>query len=155
MPASTAYAAPPQPSSIPVAGFSDACRLPRLRSVIVIAAAVWVLIGTAGCELVRSASPASDPPHALLTSLGGEFTVTMDNAGLDRSWSHACPKTFTKVVLPRPASALVALGVVVAGVAIAGSLAHLVLPAGRGPPRGLAAALTGQDLLTRFSLARR
>lgn len=143
-------AAPRQPPRISAARFSDACRPPRLRFVVAIATAVWVLVGTAGCGLVHTVPSAFDPPHPILTSLHNEFAVTIDHAVLDRSSSHACPKTFA-VVLPMPASVLVALGIVALGAAVAGWFAHPVLAAGRGPPRGLA----GRDLLTRLCLARR
>lgn len=65
-------------------------------------------------------------------------------------------KVFAIAALPKSAvTALIVLGVVVAGLIGSGWLAQLVVPAGRGPPRAPAASLTGQDLLTLFCLARR
>ncbi|MBI2702290.1 MAG: hypothetical protein HYX31_24755, partial [Mycobacterium sp.] len=86
-----------------------------------------------------------------MASLGGEFTPDFDHPHLvvgDSSSSH--PEAFAAAVLPNsPATALVALGVVVAVVAAMGLWWQQVLLAGRSPPRGLAAVLAGQDLLTR------
>jgi hypothetical protein len=133
---------------------------PRLRSVIVMAAiataaAMWVLVIGGHSEL-RSESPVSHPPHALLTSLGSEFTVNIAHPHLVNDTSTAHHEAFATAVLPEsPTTAMAALGVVVAVVAVTGWLAQRVVLAGRGPPRGLASVLTGQDLLTRFCLSRR
>jgi len=65
-------------------------------------------------------------------------------------------EAFATGVLPDgPAAGVAALGVVVAVVAAAGLWWQQVMLAGRGPPRALAAAVTGQDLLTRLGLSRR
>lgn len=117
---------------------------------------MWVL-ATGGHAELRSESAASHPAHALLRSLGHEFAVTVDHPHLS-SGSPAAHhhEAFATGVLPNgPAIDVAALGGVVAVVAAVGLLWQRVLLAGRGPPRGLAAALTGQDLLTRFCLSRR
>jgi hypothetical protein len=94
-------------------------------------------------------------PHALRSVLGGEFAVGVDHAHLVNGSLTECHDVFATAALPRPATTLVALGFMPAVVAIAAVLASFVLPAGRGPPKALPAGLTGQDLLTRFCLARR
>lgn len=139
----------------------DACRPPRLRSVgavaaVAVAVAMWVLVIGGHSEL-RSESPASHPAHALVTSLGNEFTINTEHAHLDnRSSSTHHHEAFATGVLPHsPATSFAALGVVAAAVLALGLLCQHVMLAGRSPPRGLAAALTGQDLLTRFCLSRR
>ena len=134
---------------------------PRLRSaaaVAAIAAAVvmWVLV-MGGHVGPRSEAVAPHPAHATVTSLGSKYTINVAHAHLvDGDALGAHPEAFAAAVLPdSPAGAVAALGLAVAVVAVAALLAHYVVPAGRGPPRGLAAALTGQDLLTRFSVSRR
>ncbi len=128
-------------------------------AVAVVAAAVvmWTLVFGGHVEL-RSESSAPHPAHTFVTSLGGgEYTINVDHPHLvDGDSLGAHPEAFAAAVLPNSSStALAALGFVVAVVAVAALLAHRVVLAGRGPPRGLAPALTGQDLLTRFCLSRR
>ncbi|ETW26555.1 hypothetical protein MGAST_14970 [Mycobacterium gastri 'Wayne'] len=140
----------------------DAGRPQRWRSTATVVAAVatmvvmWVLVIGAHSEL-RSEPPASHPAHALVSSLGGEFAVNIGHSHLEnRSSSAHHHEAFTAGVLPgSPGTTFAALGFVVAAVAAVGLLAQLVVSAGRGPPGGFAAALTGQDLLTRFCLSRR
>ncbi len=134
---------------------------PRWRcvgAVAVVAAAVamWVLVFGGHSEL-RSQVPASHPGHALVASLGNEFTVNADHPHLFKGSSAAHHhEAFAIGVLPDgPAVAVAALGVVVAVVAGVGLWWQQVMLAGRGPPRGLPAVLAGQDLLTRFCLSRR
>jgi hypothetical protein len=127
----------------------------RLRSAITIVVVVWVLVGVAGCCLVRSEPSESNPAHAFFTSLSGEFAVNADHAAADCAMSPACPQAYAIAMLPLPATALVALATAVVASTIVGSIAHCAPPARRGPPRGVLAALTGRDVLTRFCLARR
>ncbi|OBJ90345.1 hypothetical protein A5640_02970 [Mycobacterium asiaticum] len=96
------------------------------------------------------------PAHVLVSSLGGEFTVTADHAHVGNPSSAAHHEAFAVAVLPNtPAPSVAALAVVVAAVAAVGFFGQQVRLSGRSPPRGLAAVLTGQDLLTRFCLSRR
>ncbi|WP_232009980.1 hypothetical protein [Mycobacterium intracellulare] len=85
---------------------------------------------------------------------GWVFPIGFGSLSQTQNSSHH--EAFAATVLPNsPSTALAALGLVVAVVAIAALLAQHVVLAGRGPPRGFPAALTGQDLLTRFCLSRR
>lgn len=117
---------------------------------------MWVLVIGGHSEL-RSESPAPHPAHALVSSLGSEFTINIDHPHLYNYPSSAHHhEAFATAVLPHsPTTTFAALGVVVAAVAGVGLMRQQVMLAARGPPRGLAAALTGQDLLTRFCLSRR
>lgn len=126
----------------------------RLRSVITILVTVGVLLGVPGCWLVRSQPSASNPAHPSLTSLSREFTADAGPAAGDCAMSPACPPSLAMAVLPPSATVLVALGIAVVLTAIGGSVAHRVAPARRGPHRGVVPH-TGQDILTRFCLARR
>lgn len=131
---------------------------PWLRSMIVVAAVVWALVAVGAHGALMSAEHHSaHAAHPLLTSLGAEFAVNVDHAHLvgGSAASHH-PEQFASAVLPNlPALSLAALGVVVAVLALAAMPDGLVLPAGRGPPGGLALVVTGRDRLTRFCLARR
>lgn len=132
-----------------------ACRRPRLRFLVAVVAAMGMLAIAAHSDVLRPVSPATHTPHAVASSLGGEYTVTIDHAHLDNGSSAAHHPPFPATMLTKsPSTTLAAFGLVAALVAVAVSLALLV-PSGRGPPRGLAGALTGQDLLTRFCLSRR
>jgi lipoprotein LpqS len=126
----------------------------QLRSVMTIMVAVWVLVGVAGCWIVRSEPSESNPAHAFSISLSGEFAVNADHARPDCAMS-ACPKAFAMAVLPPSVTALVALVAAIVVTTIVGSAAHCAAPTRQSPPRGVLIALTGQDVLTRFCLARR
>lgn len=148
---------------IPVAARSVPGRAvwPWWRSVsmmgaVAVVAAMWVLVIGGHSEL-RSESADSHPAHALVTSLGSEFVVNADHPHLSNgsSAAHHYEALATGVLPDSPATAAASLGVVVATVAAVGLLCQQVIMAGRGPPQGLPPALTGQDLLTRFSLSRR
>jgi lipoprotein LpqS len=138
------------------------CRAPRPqlkartgRSVMTVVVAVSVLIGIAGCWWVQSEPSESNPAHAFYASLSAELAVNADQSAADCVVSRACPQAFAMAVLPLSATALVALGTAVVVTTIVGSIAHDAALARRGPPRGVAAALTGRDILTRFCLSRR
>jgi len=122
-----------------------------------IALALAMLLGVvAVCGLLWFVSPGPHSPQPLLTSLDSELTVGVDQPYVDNGPSKACRTGFADAVLPQSlATAIAALGVVAAVVAAAGWLAPRAAPAGRDPPWGPAIFLTGQDLLTRFCLARR
>jgi hypothetical protein len=126
-------------------------RRPRLRLFIGVAAAVAVV----ACGPNLSEPRTSHTPHPLLSSLGSEFTVNAEHAHLVDGSSTACHESVPTAVLPRSGTASVAPGAVMAVVAIRGWLAQPAVLAGRGPPGALGTALTGQDLLRRFCLARR
>ncbi|ATO65204.1 hypothetical protein [Mycobacterium avium] len=119
--------------------------------------AMWgVLIG-AHSIMGHSQSSVAHPAHALVASLGGEFTVDVDHPHVSKGSAGGHHEQFTTAVLPRSGAvvaALIALGVV-AAVALTGGLAWCGLPAGRGPPHTPAFSVTGQDVLTRFCLSRR
>ena len=128
-----------------------------VRSVFVVAAVMWglVAVGAHG-GLLSEHHHAAHPAHSLLTSVGAEFAVDVGHTHLaDGSGSSHHPEHFASAVLPRSATALAALGVVVAVLAVIGVLGGCVVSAGRGPPSGLALVITGRDRLTRFCLARR
>ncbi|KKC05797.1 hypothetical protein AWC17_26585 [Mycobacterium nebraskense] len=129
--------------------------LPRWRSVIAVAAVVLLTLLVGHSALLHSKSHASHHPHALVSSLGGEFTVSANHAHLADGSLTACHDVFAAPVVTRSATTLLELGVVAAIVAAAAALTTLVAPVGRGPPRALAPVLSGQDLLTRFCLSRR
>ncbi|WP_186273488.1 hypothetical protein [Mycobacterium kubicae] len=139
--------------------WGGATATPRLRVVVAVMAAVWLagwlLVIGAHHATGHSDSPVQPAQVSLMSSHGG-FAATMDLPHFDKG-SSAHPERLMTAVMPRSATALDALVVlgVVAAVAVGGWLAGLGVPAGRGPPRGPAVFLTGQDVLTRFCLSRR
>ena len=134
---------------------------PRWRAaaglaVVAAAVAMWVF-AFGGHSVLRSQVPAPHPAHALIGSLGSQFAVNVDHPHVSKgSPTVDHHEAFAVGVLPNgPAAAIAALGVVVAVAAGASPGWQQNMLAGRGPPRGLRAALTGQDLLMRFCLSRR
>lgn len=122
----------------------------------VAAVAVWILV--LGHAEVRH-GPATPHPshrsHVLVSPLGGEYTINSDHAHLE-SPSVAHNEAFMTAVLPNaPVTTMAAWSVLIAVVAAAGLFGRHVISSSRGPPRGVAAILTGQDLLTRLCSSRR
>jgi hypothetical protein len=119
-------------------------------------AMVVALLGLLGHNAwLHSGTSAPHRPHALLSSVGGEFSVSADHAHLSNgSYTHR-HNDFATAVLPRPSTSLIQVGATVVAVAITAILAGFIAPAGRGPPNALVWALSGQDILTRFCTARR
>lgn len=132
-------------------------RQSRLIFFVAVAAAVVALAIIGHCRLLRSVSEPPYPSQPLLSSVSGNLTLNADQPRLVEGLPICkSSKMFATAALPKPAAAaLIALGAVTAGVVVKEWLSQLVVAAGRGPPPALAAALTGQDLLTRFCLARR
>jgi len=128
---------------------------PGVALFIGLAAAVAVVAVVGHCGPNLSGPPSSHTPHASLSSLGSELTVNPEHAHLVDGSSTACHESVTTAVIPRSGTASVARGAVMAVVAITGWFAQPPVVAGRGPPRALGTALTGQDLLTRFCRVRR
>jgi hypothetical protein len=127
-----------------------------MRAALVAVVLAWVAAAVAvQCWLPALHSHAAHPSHPLVTSLGGEFAINLDHAHLTDKSKLPCPKQFATAVLPRSATPSFAAAAVVAVAAIAGMLADLVVGAGRGPPAAPVFVRAGQDLLTRFCLARR
>lgn len=129
---------------------------------IVVAALVWALVGVGAHGGLLSAERhavhavhAVHAGHPLLASWGAEFAVSAHHAHMVDGSAHSHhPEQFATAVLPRSATTLAALAVVVTVVA-ALVILDCFVPGGRGPPPALAPVVTGQDLLTRFCLARR
>lgn len=127
---------------------------PRWRLLTAVAAVTWLFILVCHSAMLPSQTHEPHHPHALLASVGGQVTVNVDHAHLFNSSLIECHDVFATASLPRSATTLVEVGVVTAVVAIAVALTNLAMAPTRGPPRMLP-FLTGQDLLTRFCLARR
>jgi hypothetical protein len=126
-----------------------------LRWFICVAAAVAAVAVVGHCEPNLSEPRATHTPHPLLSSLGSEFTVNAEHAHVVDGSSMACHESVPTAVLPRSATASAGIGAVMAVVSITGWQAQPAVLAGPGPPGALGTALTGQDLLKRFCLARR
>ena len=119
----------------------------------VAAVAMWVLVQ--GHAVVRSESSASHPAHVSVSSHSTDSSVHSDDAHLGHPSPGGHHEALVTAVLPHsPAPTVAALTVLVVAVAVAFFWRQATF-SGRGPPRRLAAAVTGQDLLTRFCLSRR
>lgn len=137
------------------ARYAAAPKRPGLPLFIGVAAAVALVAVVGHCEPNLSEPHAPHPLHPLLSSLGSEFTVNAEHSHLVDGSSTACHEAVTTAVLPRSATASAAHGAVMAVVAVTGRQAQPAALAGRGPPGARGSALSGQDLLKQFCLARR
>lgn len=124
-------------------------------AVVALALALVVVALAAQCWLRQFPRDTAHPDHPLATSIGNEFVINLDHPHVLDNATPLCPEQFAPAVLPRSASPAFSADIVAAAVGIAGSFSYPVLPAVRGPPAELNAACTGQDLLTRYCLARR
>ncbi|AXO23163.1 hypothetical protein BB737_06025 [Mycobacterium avium subsp. hominissuis] len=131
---------------------SDLLKLPLLRSAIAIVAALWLLGGAA--EHAWHAAITADGAQQSGSSSSGALAVNGDHAQCDSGLSHSCLVATAVADVPRCDDAfLVYAGL--AAVAVVGYCCVWARQAKRGPPRGPATPVAGQDLLTRFCLARR
>lgn len=130
---------------------SDLTRQRLVRWASAVVAAVWLLGGNA--EHVWHVAGLIDPGHPSITSASGPLAVNADHTNCDRGSPRSCPEAGTAVDVPRAASDFLVVGVFAAAVAVGFWFASSQLR--RGPPRGAALVLTGQDILKQFCLARR
>ncbi|WP_036365270.1 putative copper homeostasis (lipo)protein LpqS [Mycobacterium asiaticum] len=128
-------------------------RSTRMAVLAVLAWLVAVVVGQ--CWLPHLQQHAPHTPHPLAAVVGGEFTVNADHAHFSDNSTPPCPLDMAAVALSRsdatifaPASVVPAAGIVVAH-------AHPAESTGRAPPRAVDCPTCGQDLLTRYCLARR
>ncbi|CAM4177000.1 hypothetical protein MB901379_04179 [Mycobacterium basiliense] len=122
---------------------------------VALALALTAVVLAAQCWLPQVSRQVAHPDHPLVTSLGGEFVVSVDHAHLFDHSSPPCPEQFATAILPRSAIPSFASVAVVTVAPAVGLFAHVVVAAGRGPPTAPVHVPTGQELLTRFCLARR
>lgn len=130
----------------------DLLHHPLLRSAIAVVAVLWLLGGAV--EHSRHAAVSLDGAHGLIASASGALAVNGDHVQGDCGLSLSCPELAAVVVLPQWDTAFLALGMLGAAAAVV-CWSNRTRETRRGPPRGSFMAITGQDLLTRFCLARR
>lgn len=120
------------------------------------AAVAWMAV-IGHCIPLRSASQPLQVAKPLLSLVSSPVAgAAGQQLLLDGKPMCKASKPLATVALPKSsATALLLLDAVLAGAAARDWLTKLVVPAGRGPPGGPAAPVTGQDILTRFCLARR
>ena len=133
---------------------------------VVIALAVVFCVVATGGQWAQSGSEVAAPhgPHALDAGWNGEFAAVIDHQhpvvehphAQDAS-NHVAPDSFAAAAMPRRASttALAALGLAVAMLALVALWSYLPPTAVRGPPRLAALILSNRALLTRLCIARR
>lgn len=127
-----------------------------MRSAIVaVALGVTVAAVAAACWLPQLRRHVAHPNHPLTTSVGSEFVINTDHGHLVDNSMPPCPERLATAVLPRSATPVLLPDVVAAAPGMTAALTDPVAPAARGPPAAQGSVRTGQDLLTRFCLARR
>ena len=129
---------------------------PRWRPLFVVAAVVWALVAV-GAHGLLAEHHEDHAPHLLLSSVGAESAATGGHAHLVDGSTHSHhPEQSATAVVPRSAStALVALALVAAALAIMGVFDRRVVMTGRSPPPGWASIVAGRNLLIWLCLARR
>ncbi|OBK24441.1 hypothetical protein A5634_03720 [Mycobacterium asiaticum] len=121
----------------------------------VIAATFLVVLVLNQCWHHQPHRQTAHPDHPLAAVVGGEFAVNADHAHFANDLKASCPLDIAALPLPRSDATLFAPNAV--DTVPAGP--HLDTgsgpAAGRGPPGVLGLPRSGQDLLTRYCLARR
>ncbi|MDZ4232732.1 MAG: hypothetical protein U1C73_02985 [Dietzia sp.] len=135
--------------------YDDAPTTTRLHCAIALAIVCWVLAVTAESGVMSSDTPAPHSAHAVASAPGAEFAVIAEHPHVYDGSALASPETVAAAVPPRGTTMLVALAVIAAICVLAGCRARDLLAAVRGPPGAAAVILTGQQILTRFCIARR
>lgn len=127
----------------------------RTRAVIALALALWIVAVAAEWALpVGDIAPAHGP-HALSSALVGEHALVIDHPHIGDAPAPLPPDAFAEVILPRPSTSLVALGLIAALAVVAARWHQPALAAIRGPPRPRSTVLSGRVMLTRLCIARR
>ncbi|WP_456320285.1 putative copper homeostasis (lipo)protein LpqS [Mycobacterium intracellulare] len=136
---------------------TNAYRAPRSRLLIALVATVGILAIAAHSDVL---GPAPQTPHhgqVVVSATGAVSTIDGAHAHLKSGSSDADHGAFPVVVAPRATSAAMTglVLVVMIRAAAACSVMRRVATAGRGPPIARGPIFSGQDVLTRFCLARR
>lgn len=131
---------------------------PRLRLAVVVAVAVAALAIVGHCVPVRATASPHSPSQQLSAA---SLPIAVHGSADQPQLAQELPMCKASKVLAIDAipgvslTSLVILGVGMAALAAGGWLTRLVAPAGRSPPFARVSVLSGQDLLTRFCVARR
>lgn len=127
----------------------------RRRRTVVLALAAWTMLFVVVGSMTWPEPTAAHPAHVVSSVLGAEFAEVVEHPHLQDAPSLTAPDVFTAARLPRVATALVAVGlVIVVLVAVAGSVWSRAL-AVRGPPTRVPFAFPGRQLLTTLCVSRR
>lgn len=135
--------------------YDDASARKRLRLATALAVVFWLLLIGSKAALPWPEATDNHPPHAVATTMANEFAVVLDHPHV-KQWSVTVSQDiFAAAVVPRITTVLVALGLVVAAVAAWMYAGHTVEATVRGPPRALALAPSGRQLLALVCISRR
>ncbi|OBK97211.1 hypothetical protein A5645_06705 [Mycobacterium asiaticum] len=128
----------------------------RSMRMVVLAAVSWlVAVVVVQCWLPHVQHGAPHTPHPLAAAVGGEFTVNADHAHFSDNSTPPCQLDMVAVPLSRSNATIFTPASVVPVAGLVAAHAHPAESTGRAPPRALDSSTCGQDLLTRYCLARR
>ncbi|WP_142283499.1 hypothetical protein [Mycobacterium gordonae] len=131
-------------------------RLVWRRLAMIAVAAIWSILAVVGqCWILHSVDRAVHPNHPLAAAVGSEFAVNTGHAHLSENHLSPCPLEAVTAPVARSEATVSASDAVAARVAVAPLPDRLVVPAGRDGRGALGPPGSGQDLLTRYCLARR
>lgn len=126
-----------------------------LRYTTAVLALFWAVGLAAGCHLPHLATSAPGLPSHATAATGQDLTTPVHLAPAGADSCSPLDQVCKHVAQACSATDLVALDIVVAAIALAGSLAGPVIRAPRAPPRTAGFAFrSGRNLLTRFCIAR-
>jgi lipoprotein LpqS len=134
--------------------YNDGHTRTRLRNGIALGVAILVFVISAEWTLPWSDSPAVYAPHALAAAPSAELAIVADHPHMQDGSKPIPPDTLTAMVAPRVTTVLIAMGLIAVVTMLAFSWGSASLAPVRGPPRALAGVLAGQQILTRFCIAR-
>jgi len=135
--------------------YNDAPTRNQPQSALALAVVFWVLLIGSEAALLWSDGPDDHGPHAVATAVAGEFAVVMDHPHVQQASTALSHDTFATAVVPRVATVLVALVLVVAVAAAWLYRGHGIWATVRGPPRGPGPVASGRQRLSRFCISRR
>lgn len=127
-----------------------------LRSVLAVAAAVLLLF--LGADLWSSSMQPTAPhlPHTTCAGDDHQCAGGFDHAHFTADSSLPDPGGVASAILPRPSTAWAALALIAVGFAMgAGLICASAVGAERGPPREVAALVTGRRIVTFLGTFRR
>ena len=135
--------------------YNDAPTRNPLHAALALAVVSWVLL--IGGAVASPLSDTSDDhaPHAVATTLADQFAVVLDHPHFQKDSAVVSPEGVVIARVPRAASTLAALGLVVAVVVFGLHGGYRLGARVRAPPCRPAPVLSGRQLLARFCIERR
>jgi len=135
--------------------YNDAPTRNRLRAAIALAVVFWVLLIGGAVASLSSDTSDDHAPQAVATTLADQLAAVMDHPHFQEDSGVISPEGVVIARVPRAASTLAALGLVVAVVVFGLHGGFRLGAAVRAPPCRPAPVTSGRELLGLLCIARR